>query len=79
MKTRFITYDLNYASSEEYDELYDLIEEYNGKQITESTYQIVTNEEWEIFKAKFRRVTHAGDNVKAIVKTKDGIEVWTIR
>ena len=79
MKTRFITYDLNYASSEEYGELYTLIDEYNGKKITESTYQIETNEEWAIFKTKFKNATHTGDNVKAIVHTDKGIEVWTIR
>ena len=80
MVTRFITYDLNYASSDEYSELYGLIDKYNGKQITESTYQIVTNEKWETFKTKFRNATHTGDNVKAmIVHTDKGIEVWTIR
>ena len=70
MMTRFITYDLNYASAEEYEELYNLIDEYNGKQITESTYQIVTNEKWETFKKKFQKATHTGDNVKAIVRTE---------
>ena len=79
MVTRFITYDLNYASSDEYSELYGLIDKYNGKQITESTYQIVTNEKWETFKTKFRNATHTGDNVKAIVHTDKGIEVWTLR
>ena len=79
MKTRFITYDLNYASSEEYEELYALIDEYNGKKITESTYQIETNEEWATFKAKFKNATHVGDIIKAIVRTDKGLEVWTIR
>ena len=53
MYTRFLTYDLNYATSDEYQDLYDLIEEYDYKKITESTYKISTNEGWETFKNKF--------------------------
>ena len=79
MYTRFLTYDLNYATSDEYQDLYDLIEEYDYKKITESTYKILTNEELKTFKSKFYKVTHAGDNVKVIVKTKEEMKVLTIR
>lgn len=79
MYTRFLTYDLNYATSDEYQDLYDLIEEYDYKKITESTYKISTNEGWETFKNKFYKVTHAGDNAKVIVKSEDEMKVWTIR
>lgn len=79
MYTRFLTYDLNYATSDDYQDLYDLIEEYDYKKITESTYKISTNEDWETFKNKFFKVTHKGDNVKAIVRHEDIMKVWTIR
>mgnify|MGYP003434892313 FL=1 len=79
MYTRFLTYDLNYATSDEYQDLYDLIEEYDYKKITESTYEISTNEDWKTFKNKFFKATHAGDNVKAIVKSEGEMKVWIIR
>lgn len=79
MYTRFLTYDLNYGTSDDYQDLYDLIATYNHKQITESTYEISTNEDWRTFKGKFYKVTHTGDNVKAIVRQEDAMKVWTIR
>ena len=79
MYTRFLTYDLNYATSDDYQDLYDLIEEYDYEKITESTYKISTNEELKTFKSKFYKATHAGDNVKVIVKTKEEMKVLTIR
>ena len=79
MYTRFLTYDLNYATSDDYQDLYKLIDTYNHKKITESTYEISTNEDWQTFKSKFYKVTHIGDNVKAIVRHEDVMKVWTIR
>lgn len=79
MYTRFITYDLNYASNDDYNELYKLLEGYKSKKITESTYQIDTSESLEVFKNKFYKATHNGDNVKVIIKTDKGMEVRVIR
>lgn len=79
MYTRFVTYDLNNATSDDYQDLYVLMEEYDCKKITESTYEISTNEDWKTFKNKFFKATHAGDNVKAIVKSEGEMKVWTIR
>ena len=79
MYKRFLTYDLNNGSSEDYQDLYDLMDKYHAKQITESTYQIETSEDWQIFKTKILKVTHQGDNVKAIIRTGKSIEVRTIR
>ncbi len=79
MYTRFLTYDLNYATSDDYQDLYDLIDTYNHKKITESTYEISTNEDWQTFKSKFYKATHTGDNVKVIVRHEDIMKVWTIR
>ena len=76
---RVITYDLNYANYDDYEELYELLDEYKAEKITESTYLIMTNEEYQIFKQKFYQATQRGDVVKVIVKTKQGIEVWDIR
>lgn len=77
--TRFLTYDLNYADSDAYDDLHDLIKQYEGEYITESTYKIVTTDDWDTFKRKFANVTRKGDNVKAIVKYKGEMAVWSIR
>lgn len=79
MHRRFITYDLNYASNDDYKDIYELIDKYNGKQITESTYQIDTFDSLESFMTKFYKATHSGDNVKVIIKTSKGMEVRTIR
>ena len=76
---RFLTYDLNGATSDEYQDLYDLIDEYDYQKITESTYRISTNEDWQTFKNKFYKATHKGDNVKVIVKHENAMKVWTIR
>lgn len=83
MYTRYITYDLNYADADDYDELSELINSYHGRMITESTYQIDSFDDWDTFKNKFLRATKPGDRIKAIVLTKNGtkrkMEVWTIR
>ena len=83
MYTRFITYDLNYADTDDYSELYGLIKKYHGKKITESTYQLKTTDDWDTFKNNFLKATNPGDSIKAIVLTKAGekkeMTVWTIR
>ena len=84
MYTRFLTYDLSNADSDDYTDLYNLIKQYKGVQITESTYKIKTSDDWATFKAKFMKVTHRGDNVKAIVLREDDkkncwIDCFTIR
>lgn len=63
----------------DYQDLYDLLNTYEYKPITESTYQISTNEDWETFKRKFYRVTRTNDNVKAIVLYNGAMDVRTIR
>lgn len=79
MRTRIITYDLSYADPDDYQDLYDLLEQYKAEQITESTYKIVTSDSWDDFKRKFYRVTGNGDIVKAIVSQNGVIKVWNIR
>lgn len=79
MYTRFITYDLKYANTDNYSELYELIRKYNGEKITESTYKIQTTETWDMFKNKFFKATKSGDNVKAIVYANNKMEVRSIR
>ena len=85
MYTRFLTYDLKYADTDDYKDLYDLIEQYKSQKITESTYKIETNEEWDTFKNKFQKVTRSGDIVRVIVQIEDSqtkksdMKVWTIR
>lgn len=75
---RVITYDLNYANNDDYEKLYELLDEYKAEKLTESTYLIITTEDWKTFYKKFFYSTQTGDIVKAIVRT-DRLEVRTIR
>jgi len=79
MYTRFITYDLNNGSTEDYQDLYDLIDKYKGVKITESTYKIETSDKWAVFKKNFLDVTKKGDVIFAIVKSDGDIKEWKIR
>lgn len=79
MYTRVLTYDLNFGNAEDYATLYELIEQYGGYQITESTYLIKTTDDWETFMKKFKEVTNDGDNVKAIILVDDTMKIKTIR
>ena len=47
--------------------------------ITESTYKIVTADDWATFKQNFRKVTKPGDNVKVIVLSNNSMQLWVIR
>ena len=79
MYIRFLTYDLNSVDPEHYENLYELIDYYGGERITESTFRIRSRDDWTTFKNNFRRVTHEGDIVKAIVLYNNGMKVWSIR
>lgn len=79
MYTRFLTYDLQYADNEDYDALYELIGNYKGEKITQSTYKIVTNDNWQTFREKFRKVTNTGDRVYAIVLNNNKVDCFEIR
>lgn len=79
MKTIIVTYDLNYADPDDYQDLYDLLAQYKAEQITESTYKIVTTDSWNDFSRKFYSVTENGDIVKAIVSQNGALQVWDIR
>lgn len=79
MYTRIITYDLNNADNNDYSDFYNLLDKYSARKITESTYQIETNEKYDIFKEKFLKVTDAGDIVKCIVLCDGRIEIRNVR
>lgn len=78
MYTRVLTYDLKYAKTDDYQDLYDYLSSVNATKLTESSYLIKTKLEWEDFKKKILSITKNGDNVKAIVNY-NGIEIRTIR
>lgn len=78
MFTRVLTYDLKYAKTESYQDLYDYLNSVKATKLTESSYLIETKQEWDDFKKKILSITKIGDNVKAIVNS-NGIEVRTIR
>ena len=78
MYTRILTYDLKYAKTDDYKELYEYFDSVKATKLTESSYLIKTEQVWDSFKSKIISITKNGDNVKAIVYA-DGIEVRTIR
>ena len=60
---RIITYDLKHADRDDYQMLYDLFDELNGIQLTESTYVINTSlSQQEIIK-KIENVIYEDDTV----------------
>ena len=60
---RIITYDLKHADRDDYQMLYDLFDELNGIQLTESTYVINTElSQQEIIK-KIKKVIYEDDTV----------------
>ena len=71
MHERILTYDLRNGTSSDYLDLLDLIDEYGGLQLTESTYYIKTDEALEIFKRKFYNVTKPGDSMVIITIFRD--------
>jgi len=80
MYTRILTYDLKYADSYDYKELYDYLKKVNATQLTESSYLIKSSLKYEDFANIIKSITKSGDNVKCIVlSTKDTLSVWTIR
>ena len=78
MFTRVLMYDLKYAKTEDYQDLYNYLDSEKATKLTESSYLIETELKWDDFKKKKLLVTKTGDNVKAVVYC-DGIEIRTIR
>lgn len=78
MYTRILTYDLKYAKTDDYQELYNYLNSVKAIKLTESSYLIKTKLEWNEFKNKILSITKDGDNIKVVVNY-DGIEVRTIR
>lgn len=78
MYTRVLTYDLKYAKTDDYQDLYNYLKSVKATKLTESSYLIKTELEWDDFKRKILSITKTGDNVKAIVNY-NGIDIRTIR
>ena len=77
---RVLTYDLKYADSNDYSELYNYFKRVGAKQLTESSYLIDSPLSLEEFKTKIRSLTKYGDNVKVIsVNTANELFVADIR
>lgn len=80
MFTRILTYDLKYAKSDDYEDLYKFLSSVKAKKLTESSYMIKTSMKWDDFKTKIRSITKSGDNIKAVVLNKDSqLDVFDIR
>lgn len=60
---RIITYDLKHADRDDYQMLYDLFDELNGIQLTESTYVINTELSQQEIKNKIKKVIYEDDTV----------------
>ena len=60
---RIITYDLRYADTDDYEDLYAVLEELNGKKLTESTYVINTSLNQQTIIKKIKDVIYPDDVV----------------
>lgn len=67
---RIITYDLKHADRNDYQMLYDLFDELNGIQLTESTYVINTELSRQEIIKKIKKVIYEGDTVYYISVAK---------
>ena len=80
MYTRVLTYDLKYADSYDYKELYDYFKSVDAKKLTESSYLIKTSVKWDEFEKKIKSITKNGDNVKCVVINQNKeLDVFNIR
>lgn len=69
MRKRIITYDVKEGN--DYSRFYELIENNNGKMITESTYELETNWSQDEFVSKVANVFNRGDKIYYISIDKD--------
>lgn len=80
MYTRVLTYDLKYANSFDYNELYKYFKDINAKKLTESSYLVKTSLKFNDFKEKIRSLTKNGDIIKCVVLNQNNVlDVFDIR
>jgi hypothetical protein len=79
MYHRLLTYDLKDGSSEDYLDLYELLDNYTAIKLTESSYFIKTNDDYDTFRNKVLKATSSGDIVFAIVLSEGSMEYRKIR
>ena len=58
---RIITYDLKHGSPDDYRDLYKVLQDLNGKQLTESTYVIDTPLSQKEIAEKLKKAIYHGD------------------
>lgn len=68
---RYVTYDIKEGNS--YEELYNYFKERKAKKVTESTYAVNSNLDFDTFCNKIKRLTSVGDSVAVISANKDGV------
>ncbi len=68
---RIITYDVREGNN--YDKLYTFIKKYNGKKITESTYEIDSILQLDEFKRQLKASVNSNDSVYYISVNRDNI------
>lgn len=74
-KTFIISYDLNNGSSEDYDNVYEIIKDYGTwAHITDSTWAIVTTERAKEVRDKLIELMPSGSSL-FVVKT-GGVSAW---
>jgi len=77
MAVRYLTYDI--VSGNDYDELYEFLEEINAVKVTESTYKIEANIKFDGLCELLKKITTTGDKVSLIYRTDDSISHKVIR
>ena len=72
MKTRYLTYDI--AEKNIYKKLYALLDDLGAEKVTESTYEIKSNENLEMLSGKISKTISNSDRVFIIThNNEDGM------
>lgn len=71
MRKRIVTYDISECNG--YNDFYDFLENHKCNKLTESTYEISTNMDFDTFCSAIRNVFHKGDNVWVITTGTDNV------
>lgn len=66
MRTRVVTYDVNTNGNNDYTDFYEYLETHTHKKLTESTYEIDSDLEFDPFADEIRKLFKKGDSVYII-------------
>lgn len=76
MYKRVVTYDVKEGN--DYSDFYEFVKKYNGKQITESTYEFLIDCDLKKFIKLIEECFSKNDNVYVLYRSKNGVESYKV-